>query len=210
MPQLSGALALGAVLAANDPRSTRIVYAMVAGLALLGVAFALLGIWLIRRTRVDPPVLAPLERMGERSWQRCDPTTQRRLLDQVRPAGAMPLVRQSAPPSMLADFDKMAPPSSFTDLGPGVPGDGRSPVVAVVADDAVAAHDGDRPTGESAAVPTTADGPPDADPAETAADDAPAAAPALAPPHAEDPSVVEGDPTPVGPADDEPAPRLHW
>ncbi|MBG7604085.1 MAG: hypothetical protein IZT58_05520 [Actinobacteria bacterium] len=56
----------GASLAAGDVQSTRIVYAMVIGLALIGILFVLLGIWVIRQTRVDLEVFAPLERMGPR------------------------------------------------------------------------------------------------------------------------------------------------
>lgn len=112
--------AVPAMLGANDPASTRLVYAMVIGLALVGVAFVGIGIWLIRRTRVDPPVLGPLERMGERDWQRRDLATQRRLLDEVRPPGAVPLHRPPDPPTLLAEFDAPRPVTSLSDLGPGV------------------------------------------------------------------------------------------
>ena len=91
--------------AASDPGSSRLVYAMVIGLALVGVASVVLAVWLIRQTRVDPDVLAPLERMGDGDWRRKDPATQRRLLDDVRPDGAEPLHTEPAPPSVDDEFE---------------------------------------------------------------------------------------------------------
>jgi hypothetical protein len=106
------------LLGAGDPGSTRLVYAMVAGLLVVGVAFLLLGIWLFRQTRYDPPVLAPLERMGDKKWRRqIDPATQRRVLDEVRPAGA--LRQESSPPELDAEFELAERPvTSMSDLGP--------------------------------------------------------------------------------------------
>jgi hypothetical protein len=108
------------LLGAGDPGSTRLVYAMVAGLLVVGVAFLLLGIWLFRQTRYDPPVLAPLERMGDKKWRRqSDPATQRRVLDEVRPAGAEPLRQESSPPKLDAEFELAERPvTSMSDLGP--------------------------------------------------------------------------------------------
>ncbi len=109
-----------ALLGAGDPGSTRLVYAMVAGLVVVGVAFLLLGIWLFRQTRYDPPVLAPLERMGDKKWRRqSDPATQRRVLDEVRPEGAEPLRHESSPPKLDAEFELAERPvTSMSDLGP--------------------------------------------------------------------------------------------
>jgi hypothetical protein len=110
-----------AVLGASDPGSTRLVYAMVAGLVVIGLAFIGLGVWLIRQTRYDPPVLAPLERMGDRDWRRRDGMTQRRILDEVRPEGAEPLRSQPDVPELDAEFELSEHPvSSMTDLGPGL------------------------------------------------------------------------------------------
>lgn len=117
---LTSAVVVPGVLAANDPASTRLVYAMVIGLALVGVAAIVLGVWLIRRTRVDPPVLGPLERMGGRRWKRRDLVTQQRMLDEVRPPGASPLHRLPDPPKLLAEFDEPRPVTSLSDLGPGL------------------------------------------------------------------------------------------
>ena len=109
------------MIAVNDPGSTRLVYAMVIGLVVVGVALVLLGVWLVRQTRYDPPVLAPLERMGDDSWRSTDPATQRRILDEVRPEGAEPLAAGAAPPTLDADFESdERPVPEFDDLRPGL------------------------------------------------------------------------------------------
>lgn len=116
----SSAVAALVLLGAGDPGSTRLVYAMVAGLVAIGFIFILLGIWLYRQTRYDPPVLAPLERMGDKKWRRQrDPATQRRVLDEVRPDGAEPLRHESSPPKLDAEFELVERPvTSMSDLEP--------------------------------------------------------------------------------------------
>ena len=116
------AATLPLVVAAGDPGSSRLVYAMVIGLVLVGIAFIVLAVWLIRQTRYDPPVLAPLERMGDKDWRRqSDPATQRRILDEVRPEGAEPLRSESSPPSLDAEFELAdRPVASMSDLAPPV------------------------------------------------------------------------------------------
>jgi hypothetical protein len=111
------------MLAVGDPGSTRLVYATIAGLVVIGIVLVALGVWLIRETRVDPPVLAPLERMGDRTWRRqTDPAAQRRNLDEVRPAGAQPLRSEPAPPSVDAEFELAERPvRSLSDLAPPAP-----------------------------------------------------------------------------------------
>jgi len=110
-----------AVILASDPESSRLVYSMVIGLVLIGVAFTLLGVWILRQTRSDLEVLAPLERMGDGDWKKRDPSTQRRMLDEVRPEGAQPLVPEPMQPSIDAEFEQNGHPvASFADLGPGV------------------------------------------------------------------------------------------
>jgi len=108
------------MIAAGDPGSSRLVYALVIGLVVVGVVLVLLGVWLIRQTRRDPEVLAPLERMGDADWARQDPVSQRRLLDSVRPEGARPLHTTTPPPRFDADFDTPPPLTSLEDLGPPV------------------------------------------------------------------------------------------
>jgi hypothetical protein len=119
----SSAIAAPVLLGAGDPGSTRLVYAMVAGLIVIGVLFVLLGIWLVRQTRYDPPVLAPLERMGDKEWRRQrDPATQRRVLDDVRPTGAEPLRHEPSPPDLDAEFEVAdRPVTSMNDLAPPDP-----------------------------------------------------------------------------------------
>ena len=116
----SSAVAAPVLLGAGDPGSTRLVYAMVAGLVAIGFAFILLGIWVFRQTRYDPPVLAPLERMGDKEWRRQrDPATQRRVLDEVRPKDAEPLRHESSPPNLDAEFELAERPlTSMSDLAP--------------------------------------------------------------------------------------------
>jgi hypothetical protein len=112
---------LASVLGATDPGSSRLVYAMVIGLVVIGIALVVLAVWLIRQTRPDLEVLAPLERMGDRDWKKRDPATQRRMLDELRPDGAEPLSAQAPPPPVDDDFERPdhAVPS-LSDLGPGV------------------------------------------------------------------------------------------
>lgn len=110
-----------AAFGAGDPTSTRLVYAMVGGLVVIGLLLILLGVWLIRQTRHDPPVLGPLERMGDADWRKRDEATQRRLLDDVRPEGAKPLRAEPAPPRLDSEFDlSKRPAESVIDLGPGL------------------------------------------------------------------------------------------
>jgi hypothetical protein len=100
-------LPLSAVLASvGDPSRTRAVYATIMLLVALGLAMVLVAAWLVRRTRVDPPVLAPLERMGDRAWRTApDPAWQRRVLDELRPPGAEPLDEAPLVPAQDADFE---------------------------------------------------------------------------------------------------------
>ena len=112
--------AVSLLLAAGDPGATRVVYGIVVGLVVIGAALIGLGVWLIRQTRWDPPVLAPLERMGDSSWRKRDPATQQRILDEVRPEGAEPLA--TGAPQLDADFGSTdRPVPELEDLGPGVP-----------------------------------------------------------------------------------------
>lgn len=94
-----------AFLAVGDPGRTRTVLAAVLFLIAIGVGLLVLAGWLVRSTRVDPEVLAPLEVMGERSWRRADPVWQRRRLDEVRPTEAEPLDPMAPPPLADAEFD---------------------------------------------------------------------------------------------------------
>ncbi|HSH11117.1 MAG TPA: hypothetical protein VLA10_04965 [Ilumatobacter sp.] len=106
----------GVVAAVGDPEGTRTVTSIIALLAVLGVALLMLAVWLFRTTRPDPELLAPLEMMGERRWRRGDAVWQRRRLDEIRPNGAMPRERSSAPPALDTSFDDGPSASGFDDL----------------------------------------------------------------------------------------------
>jgi hypothetical protein len=101
---------------------------MVIGLVVIGLLLVVLGIWIIRQTRVDLDVLAPLERMGDSEWKKRDRSTQRRMLDEVRPEGARPLAPATQPPSLDDEFELAEHPvTTFGDLGPGVLSEERDP-----------------------------------------------------------------------------------
>ncbi|MGH9134227.1 MAG: hypothetical protein ACRDZZ_09845 [Ilumatobacteraceae bacterium] len=119
MPHLPSSARSGvALIAVGDPGRDRTVYATILLLVALGFALIMLAAWLLRNTRPDPDVLAPLERMGERKWRRADPVWQRRHLDEVRPGGAEPLEPSSAPPAADAEFELGPQASGFDDLVP--------------------------------------------------------------------------------------------
>lgn len=103
----------------GDPGRTRAVYAAILFLVALGVVLIVVAVWLVRNTRVDPVVLGPLERMGERSWRRADPVFQRRQLDEVRPPGAVPLDPTAPPPATDDRFGTGPLVEGFDDLQPG-------------------------------------------------------------------------------------------
>ena len=89
----------------GDPSASRTVYGAVVVLALIGVAFIFLAVWLYKSTRVDLSLLAPLETMSDRKWRRLDPASQRRLLDDERPEGARPLHVAPSAPDVDAEFE---------------------------------------------------------------------------------------------------------
>jgi hypothetical protein len=107
------------LLAVGDPGRTRTVIAAILFLVAIGVGLLVLAGWLVRSTRVDPDVLAPLEVMGERSWRGADPVRQRRRLDEVRPDDAEPIDPMAPPPLTDGEFDlgpKLAGFADFDDL----------------------------------------------------------------------------------------------
>ena len=74
----------------NDTNSTRKVYMLAGGLALLGIALIVITVWFWRSTRHDPELLGPLEVMGDRKFKRLEGTEQKQLLDGKRPTDAEP------------------------------------------------------------------------------------------------------------------------
>ncbi len=75
----------------NDASSTRKVYLLAIGLALLGVILIVITVWFWRTTRHDPEVLGPLEAMGTRRFRSVDDGSKQQLLDSARPAEAQPM-----------------------------------------------------------------------------------------------------------------------
>ena len=117
----------------GDPTSTRTVYSIILLLVALGFAMVLVTAWLVRRTRSDPQVLAPLEKMGERSWREVpDLQWQRRVLDELRPPGAEPLQHAAPPPVTDEEFERPAPHPGFADIS----GDVERPAETVASADA--------------------------------------------------------------------------
>lgn len=107
----------------GDPDGTRTVTSIIALLVALGLGLIMVAVWLHRRTRPDPELLAPLELMGERRWRRADPVAQRRRLDQTRPPDAEPLTPSAAPPQVDEAFDAGPPAAGFDDLSNDVDAD---------------------------------------------------------------------------------------
>jgi hypothetical protein len=72
---LTGVLFSEALVVASvgDPDGTRTVTSIIALLVAVGLALAMIAVWIHRTTRPDPEVLAPLEVMGDRRWRRSDP-----------------------------------------------------------------------------------------------------------------------------------------
>jgi hypothetical protein len=90
--------------AAGDTSATRTVYGMVILLGAIGVALVVLAIWLIKQTKPEPQLLAPLERMDDRAWRKQEPAEMRRDLDSLRPAGARPVRREKDVPDVDAEL----------------------------------------------------------------------------------------------------------
>lgn len=107
----------------GDPEASRTVYLTVVGLAVVAVALVAVGVWLIRQTRVDPELLAPLEEIDSRRWRRTDPVGRRRLLDEVRPNGATPQIPTPDRPLLDTEFGVASQRAlDFDDLaGDGLP-----------------------------------------------------------------------------------------
>jgi FtsZ-interacting cell division protein ZipA len=103
-------------VAAGDPEANRVVYGVVIALVVIGLVLIAIAVWVFRQTRVDRELLAPLERMSDRSWNKRDPATQRRMLDEVRPDDAVPLHWAASEPEPDEEFDELRPVSSFDDL----------------------------------------------------------------------------------------------
>ena len=73
----------------TDPKNARLVLAAAGGLAVLGLLLLAGTIVWWRNSRVEHPALAPLEMMSGRRFAKSADSEQRRLLDEVRPEGAV-------------------------------------------------------------------------------------------------------------------------
>ena len=73
----------------NDANSTRKVYLLAAGLAVLGLALIAITVWFWRSTRHDPELLGPLEVLGDRKFRRLEGSEQRDVLDKTSPGHTM-------------------------------------------------------------------------------------------------------------------------
>jgi hypothetical protein len=102
--------------AVGDDAASLRVYVVIAVLIVIGVLLIALAVWLVRQTRPDPELLAPLERMDARQWRKLGPQDRRRALDDVRPAGAIPLDRAKSEPKVDQDFAATRPVRDFSDL----------------------------------------------------------------------------------------------
>lgn len=110
----------------TDTRHATIIYAAAGGLVLLGLVLIAVTVVWWRTSRVEHPVLAPLEVMGDRSWWKATDAERRRLVSAVRPAieGAV-----AAAPPVMVDLDEMerGGPPAFDDLADVALPDERRP-----------------------------------------------------------------------------------
>jgi hypothetical protein len=117
---------LVAIVAADNAPETRTVYAVVAALIVIGIALVILAIWLVKQTRPERELLAPLERMNDRTWRKQEPAQMLRDLDDVRPTGAYPVVRGQDLPEVDDEFAQSRPAlATFDDLHAQVAADAR-------------------------------------------------------------------------------------
>lgn len=142
----------------SDSEAALRVYLAAGGLVLLGALLLTLTVRWWRSTRPEPPLLAPLEVMGERKWAKAPDPEKQRLLEQYRPAtadGTTPIIPPE--PVDLAALARV-PPRDFGDLvddgaslgelrvvGPLVVGGVALDPNASVADPADDADDADAP-----------------------------------------------------------------
>jgi hypothetical protein len=134
--------------------STTLVLAI--ALVALGAVMLVAAVWLVRATRTDPPVLGPLEVMGDRRFAKRDPQTRAALLAAARPPGAwdpapMVPIEDELPDEPSGDAGSGANVADLLALlepasSPAVNGDAASAVagtVSAVNGDAAASGDPD-------------------------------------------------------------------
>src|SRR4051794_9258532 len=116
--------ALHGILSAtfSDPTNERLIYLSAAGLVLIGLALLIGTIIWWHRGRQEHPVLAPLEVMSTRSWEKAAEAERRRRLDSVRIHGVEPQQDEVVRPDPV-DLEALvrSVPQAFDDLRePGV------------------------------------------------------------------------------------------
>jgi hypothetical protein len=116
--------ALHGILSAtfSDPTNERLIYLSAAGLVLIGLALLIGTIIWWHRGRQEHPVLAPLEVMSTRSWEKAAEAERRRRLDSVRINGVEPQQDEVVRPDPV-DLEALvrSTPQAFDDLRePGV------------------------------------------------------------------------------------------
>lgn len=102
----------------EDPANARVIYLAVGGLLLLAVLLGVGTWWWWRSAKVEHPVLAPLEVMSTRKFEKADFTEQQRQLDDVRAAGA-DLGDAASSPAEPVDLERVLDrddPPHFDDL----------------------------------------------------------------------------------------------
>jgi hypothetical protein len=104
----------------TDPDNARLLYLAAGGLALAGLVLLAVTVWWWRSSRVESPVLAPLEVMGWRRWAKSTWSERKRLVDQVRPDDSLALSDAPIPPEEIDLRQLLATtPESFDDLREG-------------------------------------------------------------------------------------------
>lgn len=130
----------------GETSTTRTVYGVVVALGLIGIVLVALAVWLIKQTRPERELLAPLELMQDRSWRKQEPAQMRRDLDQVRPPGARPVVRGRDVPVVDAEFEQARPAlASFDDLQAQLEAQARRTPPAALSDPLLSAPDPSAP-----------------------------------------------------------------
>ena len=135
----------------NDASSTRKLYLLALGLALLGGLLLGVTVWFWRSTRPEPELLAPLEKMGTRRFRQLDGRTQKELLDAVRPEDAQPMRwgvvhgdpipdaeidLEAAARAEMIGYDDLREPEAESEVADGC--DAVTPEIADVAGDVAA------------------------------------------------------------------------
>jgi len=109
----------------SDPTNERLIYMSAIGLLIVGVALLVGTLLWWRRGRQEHPVLAPLEVMSTRTWEKAPEGERRRLLNSVRINGELVSdaeVVRSEPVDLQALVRSV--PQAFDDLRePGVAGE---------------------------------------------------------------------------------------